>query len=108
MVKGNLVKHQKVSKYYETDCRWYAFRYTKKTEVEAAEASVANNKKFEKERPKVKETRRLSMERLSQTQKRRSNSDDDIDITSPKQKKSVSSGTDTIVYLRQKTEKDFE
>ena len=48
------------------------------------------------------------MERLSQTQKRRSNSDDDFDITSPKQKKSISSGTDTIVYLRQKTEKDFE
>ena len=29
-------------------------------------------------------------------------------VTSPKWKKSRSSGTDTIAYLRQKTEKDFE
>ena len=48
------------------------------------------------------------MERLSETQKKRSNSDDDFDVTSPKQKKSRSSGTDTIAYLREKTEKDFE
>ena len=48
------------------------------------------------------------MERLSETQKRRSNSDDNFDVTSTKQKKSRCSGTDTIAYLREKTEKDFE
>ena len=48
------------------------------------------------------------MERLSETQKRRSNSDDDFDVTSPKQKKSRNSGTDNIEFLREKTEKDFE
>ena len=48
------------------------------------------------------------MERLSETQKRRSNSDNDFELTSPKQKKSRSSGTDTIAYLREKTEKDFK
>ena len=48
------------------------------------------------------------MERLSETQKRRSNSDNDFELTSPKQKKSRSSGTDTTAYLREKTEKDFK
>ena len=48
------------------------------------------------------------MERLAETQKRRSNSDDDFDVTSPKQKKSRNSGTDNIEFLREKTEKDFE
>ena len=49
------------------------------------------------------------MERLSETIKRRSSTrSDDCDITSSKQKKSRSSGTDTIPYLREKTEKDFE
>ena len=74
-------------------------------EVEAAEASEANNKKLGKERQEAEETRRLSVECLSKTQKRRSNSDD---VTSLKQKKSRSSGTDTIAHLREKTEKDFE
>ena len=77
-------------------------------EAEAAEASEANNKKLDKERQEAEETRWLLMEHLSETQKRRSNSDDDFDVTSPKQKKSRSSGTDTIAYLREKTEKDFE
>ena len=77
-------------------------------EAETAEASEANNKKLDKERQDTEETRRLSMKRLSETHKRRSNSDDDFDVTSPKQKKSRSSGTDTIAYLREKTEKDFE
>ena len=36
------------------------------------------------------------------------NSDDNFDVTWPKQKKSRNSGTDTIAYLREKTEKDFE
>ena len=44
------------------------------------------------------------MERLLE----RSNSDNDFDVTSSNQKKSRSSGTDTIVYLREKTVKDFE
>ena len=48
------------------------------------------------------------MECLSKTQKRKSNSDDDFDVTSLKQKKSRSSGTDTVAYLKVKTEKNFE
>ena len=44
------------------------------------------------------------MERLLE----RSNSDNDFDVTSSNQKKSRRSGTDTIVYLREKTVKDFE
>ena len=36
------------------------------------------------------------------------NSDDNFDVTWPKHKKSRNSGTDTIAYLREKTEKDFE
>ena len=36
------------------------------------------------------------------------NSDDNFDVTWPKQKKYRNSGTDTIAYLREKTEKDFE
>ena len=44
------------------------------------------------------------MERLLE----RSNSDNDFDVTSSNQRKSRSSGTDTIVYLREKTVKDFE
>ena len=47
------------------------------------------------------------MERLSGTQIR-SNSDHDFDVTSPKQQKSKTSGTDGIAYLREETEKDFE
>ena len=77
-------------------------------EAEAAEASEANNKKLDKERQEAEETRRLSMEGLSETQKRSSNSDNDFDVISRKQKKSRSSGTDTIAYLREKTEKDLE
>ena len=48
------------------------------------------------------------MERLSETRKGRSNSDNDFDVISRKQKKWRSSGTDTIAYLREKTEKDLE
>ena len=77
-------------------------------EAEAAEASEANNKKLDKERQEAEDYRWLSMERLSETQKRRSNSDNDFELTSPKQKKFRSSGTDTIAYLREKTEKDFK
>ena len=63
-------------------------------EVKTAEASEANNKKFDKEREKAEETRRLPLQRLLESL--------------PKQKKPRSSGTDTIVYLREKTKKDFE
>ena len=39
------------------------------------------------------------MEFLSETPKRRSDSHDDFDVTSPKEKKSRSLGTDTITYF---------
>ena len=69
--------------------------------------AFTNNKKLDKETQETEEIQRLSMERFSETQERRSN-DDDVDVTSPKQKKSRISGTDTIAYLREKTKKDFE
>ena len=77
-------------------------------EVETAAASEANSKKLDKERQGAEETRPLSMECLSETQKRRGNGDDDFDITSPKQRKSRSSATDTIANVRERKEKDFK
>ena len=64
--------------------------------------AFTNNKKLDKETQETEEIRRLSMERFSEIQERRS-SDDDFDVTSPNQKKSRISGTD-----REKTKKDFE
>lgn len=48
------------------------------------------------------------MEYLSETQKRSSNNDEDLYVTSPRQKRSRSSGNDVITYLREETEKNFE
>lgn len=48
------------------------------------------------------------MEYLSETQKRSSNNDEDLYVTSPKQKRSRSSGNDVTKYLRDETEKNFE
>lgn len=45
--------------------------HERQQQVEATEASEANNKKLDKERQEAEETRRLSIERLSETQKRR-------------------------------------
>ena len=47
-------------------------------EVDAAEASEANNKKLGKERQEAEKTWQLSMEYLSETQKWRNNRDDDF------------------------------
>ena len=80
--------------------RWFAFRHTLTTTAtwswSCRKASEANNKKLDKERQEAEEIWWLAMEHLSETQKRRSNNDDDFDVISPKQKKSRSSGTDTI------------
>ena len=73
------------------------------------------NKKLEKERQEAirwvlwKITRSLnhSIEFLWKTQKRRSKSDDDFDVTSLKEKRSSSLGTDTITFLENKREKIF-
>ena len=45
--------------------------HERQQQIEAAEASEAINKKLDRERQEAEETRRLSMERLSETQKRR-------------------------------------
>ena len=73
---------------------WYALWETRTTTASwswSCKASEVNKKTLEKERQKVEEIWRLSMEYLSETQKRSSNNDEDLYVTSPKQKRSRSS-----------------
>ena len=87
----------------------------RKTGSKSTVINGVGNKKLEKERQEAirwvlwKITRSLnhSIESLWKTQKRRSKSDDDFDVTSLKEKKSSSLGTDTIAYLEDKREKIF-
>ena len=81
------------------------FERQKQAEADAEEATDTKNKKLDQEKFAAEETRRVSMERLSETKKRQI--DDESDDSSPKTKKSRSSGSDTVAYLRDKTEKDF-
>ena len=70
--------------------------------------SEEKNKKVDKERAEAEQVRRMSMERLSETKKRLSTSasTDELEV-SPPTKRPRSSGGDTIMYLREKSEKDF-
>ena len=81
------------------------FERQNQAEADAVEASDTKNKKLDQEKLAAEETRRVSVERLSETKKRQNDSESD-DI-SPKTKKSRSSGSDTVAYLRDKTDKDF-
>ena len=81
------------------------FERQNQAEADAVETSDTKNKKLDQEKLAAEETRRVSMERLSETKKRQNDSESD-DI-SPKTKKSRSSGSDTVAYLRDKTDKDF-
>ena len=70
--------------------------------------SEEKNKKADKERAEAEQVPRMSMERLSETKKRLSTSasTDELEV-SPPTKRPRSSGGDTIMYLREKSEKDF-
>ena len=77
-------------------------------EIRENKNSEEKNKKVDKERAEAEQVRRMSMERLSETKKRLSTSasTDELEV-SPPTKRPRSSGGDTIMYLREKSEKDF-
>ena len=77
-------------------------------EIRENQNSEEKNKKVDKERAEAEQVRRMSMERLSETKKRLSTSasTDELEV-SPPTKRPRSSGGDTIMYLREKSEKDF-
>ena len=54
--------------------------WMQQAKVEAAEISEAKNKKIDKKRQEAEETLLSLMERLSESHKRRSNSDDNFDV----------------------------
>ena len=77
-------------------------------ELREKQNSEEKIKRVDKERAEAEQVRRISMKRLSETKKRLSTSasTDDLEI-SPPTKRPRSSGGDTIMYLREKSEKDF-
>ena len=77
-------------------------------EIRENQNSEEKNKKVDKERAEAEQVRRMSMERLSETKKHLSTSasTDELEV-SPPTKRPRSSGGDTIMYLREKSEKDF-
>ena len=77
-------------------------------EIRENQNSEEKNKKVDKERVEAEQVRRMSTERLSETKKRLSTSasTDELEV-SPPTKLARSSGGDTIMYLREKSEKDF-
>ena len=63
---------------------------------------------MDKERAEAEQVRRMSMERVSETKKRLSTSASTNELeVSPPTKRQRSSGGDTIMHLREKSEKDF-
>ena len=70
--------------------------------------SEEKNKKVDKERAETEKVQRMSMERLSETKKRLSTnaSTDELEV-SPPTKRPRSSGGDRIMYLRERSEKNF-
>ena len=77
-------------------------------EIRENQNSEEKNKKVDKERAEAEQVRRMSMESLSETKKHLSTSasTDELEV-SPPTKRPRSSGGDTIMYLREKSEKDF-
>ena len=73
-----------------------------KSDREGGENSQEVEKNKENERKKAEEMRNLSMEKLEETLKRRAAGDGQV---IPKKRES---GTETLVYLRDKAEKQFE
>ena len=79
--------------------------YERKRESEAnhSQETAEKNKKNDKEKQAAEDMRRKFLERLSETRKR-----DNTDIATTDDKRRRSSGGDTISYLREKSEKDFQ
>ena len=74
------------------------------SERDAGEQSEKNDQNKENERKKTEEMRNRSMEKLGETQKRKATAEDGQQTTSRKR----SSGSETLVYLREKAEREFE
>ena len=77
-------------------------------EIRENQNSEEKNKKVDKERADAEQVRRVSMERYLKQKKRVSTSasTDELEL-SPSTKRPRSSGGDTIMYLREKSEKYF-
>jgi len=81
-------------------------------ETEFTEASSSKTAKLNEDRKAAEEVRLVAVERLSETNKRKQESSD-TDETSPQQQKQKrrnnrSSGGDTIAFLREKSEREFQ
>nr|XP_058972429.1 putative uncharacterized protein DDB_G0274435 [Pocillopora verrucosa] len=74
------------------------------SERDAGEQSEKNDQNKENERKKAEEMRNRSMEKLGETQKRKETAEDGQQTTPRKR----SSGSETLVYLREKAEREFE
>ena len=74
------------------------------SERDAGEQSEKNDQNKENERKKAEEMRNRSMEKLGETQKRKATAEDGQQTTPRKR----SSGSETIVYLKEKAEREFE
>ena len=77
-------------------------------EIRENQNSEEKNKKVDKERAEAEQVQRMSMKRLSETKKRllTSASTNELEVIPPT-KRPRSSGGDTIMYLREISEKDF-
>ena len=75
-----------------------------KAELIHTSESAAKTKKIDEEKKQVEDVRKISTERLSEARKRKQQEGDSAEEV-PKRR---SSGGDTIAYLREKSEKDFE
>jgi len=82
-------------------------------ETEFTEASSSKTAKLNEDRKAAEEVRLVAVERLSETNKRKQESSD-TDETSPQQQQKQkrrnnrSSGGDTIAFLREKSEREFQ
>ena len=74
------------------------------SERDAGEQSEKNDQNKENEKKKAEEMRNRSMEKLGETQKRKATAEDGQQTTPRKR----SSGSETLVYLREKAEREFE
>ena len=76
-----------------------------KTDEYARNFSENDNSKQDAEKKKAEEMRKMSMETYCETRKRSSSGDDE---ESPKSKRSRSSGSETIAFLKSKADQDNE
>ena len=80
----------------------------KESEINHNQQSAEKTKKIEEEKEAAEDIRQRSVERLSETRKREAHNNPAGCSSSNDEKKRRSSGGDTIAYLREKSEKDFQ